>query len=250
LDKVPAKWLSGNIKIPRKWLLLGAESEQWKLMAEVAIEFESHCSTAWGLKASFIGTRGRPGHVNPKTNKVGMATSGVTKGRASEIVDLNSRESKSLLKLLREKFDLAEQEAIRMGDPLYTGHPTLKNERVNKPFKPKKIFRMKTKQAKQTLYFISIVRHYEQLKREENYDCYAESLFNVWVLNNDQQYKIAAADMILTDCDGREGRWINPLGVLSIENKEYITSLELGYESESYMDKGALKTVLFVRGGC
>jgi hypothetical protein len=112
---------------------------------------------------------------------------------------------------------------------------------------------MKTERAKQAIYFISITRQYEQPKKQDAYDCYAESLFNVWVLSNNQQYRIIAADMILTDCDGKEGKWINPLGVLSIEKREYIISEEHGYEYESYtirmLDKEAMQTVLDVPGG-
>jgi hypothetical protein len=253
LDKIPSKWLSGGGKIPQSWRLLRVGSRQDKLTAEEAVEFRSHCSGAWGLKTSFVGKTRTPKFFSPKI-KEGLVTSGLTKGWASEMVDLNSGESKSLVKLLQKKFDLAEEEAIRMASrPLYTGHPTLKNERIHKPIKPKKIFRMKTERAKQAIYFISIVRQYEQPKKQETYDCYAESLFNVWVLSNGQQYRMIAADMILTDCDGKEGRWINPLGLLSIENREYIISEELGYESESYtirmVYKGVMQTVLNVPGG-
>jgi hypothetical protein len=138
LDKVPAKWLSGGGKIPKSWRLLRAGSGQHKLTAEKAVEFQSHCSRAWGVKTSFVGKTRTPEGHEPKI-KEGLVTSGIAKGWASEIVDPNSSESKSLLKLLREKFDLAEQDAIRMaGRPLYTGHPTLKNERIHKPFKTKK----------------------------------------------------------------------------------------------------------------
>jgi len=246
LDKVPDKWLSGT-KIPRNWILFGPGLDQRKLIAEEATEFESHCSSAWGLKTSFVGKTRTPEGVEPKI-KEGLVTSGIAKGWASEIVDPNSSDSKRLLKLLREKFDLAEQEAIsKATKPLYTGHPILKNERVYKPFNAKKIFRMKTGRAKQVMYFISIVRQYE------NPDCPAESLYNVWVLRNDQKYKIVAADMILTNCDGMEGNWICPVGIVSIEGREYVISNELGYEWENYtirmLDKDALKTVLFVRGG-
>ena len=59
--------------------------------------------------------------------------------------------------------------------------------------------------------------------------------------------------MMLSDCDWKEGNWIYPLGMVSIEGKEYVTSVELGYEWENYtirmLDKDALKIVLFVRGG-
>jgi len=163
---------------------------------------------------------------------------------------------RALLTFLQKNFDFAEKEAIsKAGMPLYTRHPTAKGERILKPLKAENTSKMKTERAKQAIYFISIVRQYEQPKKQDTYDCYAESLFNVWVLSNDQPYRMIAADMILTDCYGREGQWINPLGLLSIENREYIISEELGYESESYTirmsDKDALKTVLFVRcGGC
>jgi hypothetical protein len=247
LDKIPAKWLSSGGKIPKNWRLLRAGSGQHKLTAEKAVEFQSHCSGAWGLKTSFVGKTRTPEGVEPKI-KEGLVTSGIAKGWASEIVDPNSSDSKSLLKLLREKFNLAEQEAIsKATKPLYTGHPTLKNERVHKPFKAKKIFGMKTGRAKQVIYFIPIVRQYE------NPDCYAESLYNVWVLRNDQNYKIVAADMILTNCDGNEGNWIYPVGIVSIEGRVYVVSWELGYEWENYtirmLEKDALKTVLFVHGG-
>jgi len=248
LDKVPAKWLPDGIKIPRNWILLGGGSDQRNLTVEEATEFESHCSTVWGLRASFIGTGRRPEHVNPKVGVVGMVTSGITKARVCEAVGPNSSESKALLTFLRKNFDLAEEQAIRKaGGSLNTGHPTAKGKRILNPLKAKNVSKIKTERPKQTLYFISIVREYE------NPDCPAESLYNVWMLRNDQKYKILSADMILTDCDRKEGSWIYPVGIVSIESREYIVSEELGYESESYtirmLDKGALKTVLFVRGG-
>jgi len=246
LDKVPTDWLPDGIKIPRNRILLGTGSNQQKLMVEKAIEFDSDCTSGWGLKASFVGKTQKPEGVDPKL-KAGLVTSGISKAWASETVDPNSSESRSLLKLLREKFDSAEQDALRIADSLNIKHPTSKNERIYKPLKPEKIFKMKFEQTKKILYFISVVRQYE------NPDCYAATLYNVWVLWNNQEYKIVAADMMLSDCDWKEGNWIYPLGMVSIEGKEYVTSVELGYEWENYtikmLDKDALKIVLFVRGG-
>ncbi len=112
---------------------------------------------------------------------------------------------------------------------------------------------MKTDRMRQDIYFISMVREYEWPKKESTYDCYAESLYNVWALVNNQQCRIIAADMILTDCEGKEANRITPFGILSIENREYVISVEYGYEWENYtirmLDKDAMKTALFVPGG-
>ncbi len=252
LDKIPSNWLSGCEKMPENWRLVRGGSAQHNLRVQEAVEFQSQGSRAWGLKTAFLGKVQTPEGVEPKI-KEGMVTSGIVKGWASVVVDSNSKESETLLKFLRDKFDLAEQEALSRGEALYTGHPTSKEERIRKPIKAKTVFKMRAGREKQATFFISIIRQYEQPKKQYKNDCYAESLFNVWVSRNNQQYRIMAMDMILTDCYGKEGNWITPLGVLSIESKEYIISMEFGYESENYtirmLDKDAMKTVLSVWGG-
>lgn len=84
-----------------------------------------------------------------------------------------------------------------------------------------------------SIFYVSAERRYS---KPDHPSCFGSSLLYTWVLGRGKKLELLDPRFFVTDCDYREVRWLDPLGVLEVGGRTFVLVEEYGWEqTERYV---------------
>jgi hypothetical protein len=220
----PAAWFAshrGAIFSP--WFGQLRDGPRVTLRARQIVSTDNHCEKNWGISTDF------PARPAERRGAIGVATTAPYRWDAFEDWPRSP--------------DTAESEAIRMFDREEEDALVTRGLQGTAPALPPTDTRAGTfvaldvvRRSSQTVRGVrwSYLEATRTYARPDAPQCPLISLFKVWVANEPRGVRTAERSMDLTDCDRKGTISSMPLGMVTIDDRSFVVTVDRGYEDDRY----------------
>jgi len=229
---VPAVWFVRGGAAPREWSVVLANGARRAAQANSATLVQSHCSPQWGL-LSDIGDQPLP--LNTLRRQVGAAISGPATLDGFETLDRAAPDVARLSAAVLRTFDRDEDAALARWTASGKGKLQPVIERHSIPFAIEAAYRSRITVSGQRLAYLRVSRTHRESASPSS-PCTHVSVLDAWIFEDDQGRPTIATTsrFVLTDCARRDVRTSVPFGIVRIDGRAFIASVDYYGESEDY----------------
>jgi hypothetical protein len=229
---VPPVWFVRGGSAPHEWSVILASGARRAAQANSATLVQSHCSPQWGL-LSDIGDQPLP--LNTLRRQVGAAVSGPAAIDGFEALDRAAPDVARLSVAVLATFDRDEDAALARWTAAGKGRLQPVIERHAIPFAIEAAYRSRVTVAGQRLVYLRVSRTHRESAAASS-PCTHVSVLDAWIFEDEQGRPTIATTsrFVLTDCARRDVRTGVPFGIVRIDGRAYIISVDYYGESEEY----------------
>jgi hypothetical protein len=229
---VPPVWFVRGGAAPRDWSVMLASGARRAAQTNSATLVQSHCSPQWGL-LSDIGDQPLP--LNTLRRQVGAAISGPATLDGFETLDRAAPDVARLTVALLKTFDGDEDTALARWAAAGKGRLQPAIERHAIPFAVEAAYRSRTTVSGQRLVYLRVSRTHRESAAASS-PCSHVSVLDAWVFEDDQGRPTIATTsrFVLSDCARRDVHTGVPFGIVRVDGRAFVASVDYYGESEEY----------------
>lgn len=229
---VPAVWFVRGGAAPRDWSVMLATGARRAAQANSATLVQSHCSPQWGL-LSDIGDQPLP--LNTLRRQVGVAVTGSATVDGFETLDRAAPEVARLSVAVLGTFDRDEDAALARWTAAGKGRLQPVIERHAIPFAIEAAYRSRITVSGQRLVYLRVSRTHRESAAASS-PCTHVSVLDAWIFEDEQGRPTIATTsrFVMTDCARRDVRTGVPFGIVRVDGRAFVASVDYYGESEEY----------------
>jgi hypothetical protein len=229
---VPAVWFVRGGAAPRDWSVMLATGARRAAQANSATLVQSHCSPQWGL-LSDIGDQPLP--LNTLRRQVGVAVTGSATVDGFETLDRAAPEVARLSVAVLGTFDRDEDAALARWTAAGKGRLQPVIERHAIPFAIEAAYRSRITVSGQRLVYLRVSRTHRESGAASS-PCTHVSVLDAWIFEDEQGRPTIATTsrFVMTDCARRDVRTGVPFGIVRVDGRAFVASVDYYGESEEY----------------
>jgi hypothetical protein len=229
---VPPVWFVRGGAAPRDWSVVFASGARRPAQTNSATVVQSHCSPQWGL-LSDIGDQPLP--LNTLRRQVGAAVSGAAAIDGFETLDRAAPDVARLSVAVLKTFDQDEDAALARWTAAGKGRLQPVIERHAIPFAIEAAYRSRTTVAGQRLVYLRVSRTHRESAAASS-PCTHVSVLDAWIYEDEQGRPTIATTsrFVLSDCARHDVRTGVPFGIVRVDGRPFVVSVDYYGESEEY----------------
>jgi hypothetical protein len=229
---VPAVWFVRGGAAPRDWSVMLATGARRAAQANSATLVQSHCSPQWGL-LSDLGDQPLP--LNTLRRQVGVAVAGPATVDGFETLDRAAPEVARLSVAVLRTFDLDEDAALARWTAAGKGRLQPVIERHAIPFAIEAAYRSRITVSGQRLVYLRVSRTHRESAAASS-PCTHVSVLDAWIFEDEQGRPTIATTsrFVMSDCARRDVRTGVPFGIVRVDGRAFVASVDYYGESEEY----------------
>jgi hypothetical protein len=229
---VPAVWFVRGGAAPRDWSVMLATGARRAAQANSATLVQSHCSPQWGL-LSDLGDQPLP--LNTLRRQVGVAVTGAATVDGFETLDRAAPEVARLSVAVLGTFDRDEDAALARWTAAGKGRLQPVIERHAIPFAIEAAYRSRITVSGQRLVYLRVSRTHRESAAASS-PCTHVSVLDAWIFEDEQGRPTIATTsrFVMTDCARRDVRTGVPFGIVRVDGRAFVASVDYYGESEEY----------------
>jgi hypothetical protein len=234
----PPVWFTRRGPAPSVWSFGSPLGDAVTIRTSRIVEIGNHCQKNWALSSDLPAT---PLRRSEHPRNLGLAVSATLPVDAFVTVDKDSDAARRIVAFLTPALNGAEDDEIRRRSERWPEPWPAAEARRGLPVQIDTIVRTRGAINGRVLYHVRVVRIVRRDASPRTH-C-SESGLNVWIAEDawlppttPDYLRIASTDYSLDGCDSdRKGTTlVTPLGLVTIDGRTFIVSVEHGYEDERY----------------